>query len=200
MIAETVAVFGVFLGDIAKAVATDKIKEWLKTDHARRGKLDAFDLYQSLERLPLILGEFIKSLNALAEYVENKKEIVGGSETMARMADLHSSFKAVLEQIRIIEFDRADLGMPLEIHKPELIRTITQVGLDRSRPLPVGDPLDMLFDTDLYRKQFGEFVAQTGSELRDRAKAASVSAVQIQKAAEEYRKFLAAQFPFKESF
>ena len=108
----------------------------------------------------------------------------------------------MLSELRTIDsIIKWSLTPALSIHRPEIVQAITKVTFDRSQPLRTGqDPVSDTMESDQWKREFAEVVAESVPKLRARLTVALENQRQIRTTIEEFRQLLAKEFAFKESF
>jgi hypothetical protein len=100
--------------------------------------------------------------------------------------------QAVGESLRALAWKIEDLSPQLEIHVPDVVKSLRRYAFDRSQPLPHAalirwDDLDSLAQRPL-------------DELEAILEKAKANQQQMTYAVEEFRRFLSEEYPFRESF
>lgn len=204
MIAEVLSLssIGGFLAEILKAFLSDQVKEWAKPPGPEvKGKRAAFELYQALERLDFQMQGFIEGLEAVLAAAAAPDDADKEWRYYATCKELHDALREVLVELRGIDhIIRYSLTPALSIHRPEIIAAIAKVTFDRSQPLSVDDPVADTMESEQWKREFSEVLAESVSKLTARLGVARQNHRQIRATIDDFRQLLAREFSFKESF
>jgi hypothetical protein len=168
----------------------DAVKDRLKGEPpVARGRRLAFELFQQLGYVEAASNEYVTALGALVA-------VMSGSPTLEEQENakttLTDAMQGVGESLRALAWKVEDLNPQLEIHVPDVVKSLRRFVFDRSQPSPQSarirwDDLDSLAQRPL-------------AELEAILEKAKTNQQQMAFAVEEFRKFLSEEYPFRESF
>ena len=168
----------------------DTVKERLKRDSpADRGRRLAFELFEQLGHVKWASNDYVDALGTLIQ-------LMSGSPTLAEQENakrkLTDAMQGVGESLRVLTWKLNDLSPQLNIHVPDVVKSLDFYVYDRSQPLP-GAPMIRWDDLD-------SLAQRPLDELQAIHQKASTNHRQMVAAVEEFRKFLSEEYPFRESF
>lgn len=168
----------------------DTVKERLKRDSpADRGRRLAFELFEQLGYVKWTSNDYVAALGALIDVMSGLPTLEEQENAKRKLTD---AMQSVGESLRMLAWKIEDLSPQLEIHVPDVVKSLRRYAYDRSQPLP-GAPMIRWDDLDsLVQRPLDELQA-----IHEKAKS---NQRQMVAAVEEFRKFLAEQYPFRESF
>lgn len=190
-------VVALFLWEFIKPILSDTMKDKLKerlssTDPSKKAKITAFRLYEALGELRDKTEQYVKTFREVIQSLEEEKpekiihrrrvEFVEVSEDLRKeLAYLAEVMKNIYPQ--------------LEIHNPEIVANIKEFHLSRDG---IADEFaDMLEHYDNLGKQMEEYSEERLVRLFRKSE---INLELVRKATDDFREFLAREFPFKDSF
>jgi hypothetical protein len=168
----------------------DAVKDRLKGEPpVARGRRLAFELFEQLGYLKSTSNDYVTALGTLVA-------VMSGSPTLEEQEDaktkLTEAMQGVGESLRALAWKIEDLSPQLQIHVPDVVKSLRRYALDRSQPLPQ-KALVRWNDLD-------SLVQRPLDELKAILEKATTNQQQMELAVEEFRKFLSEEYPFRESF
>ena len=180
-----------FLGDFLGPILAKAARDQFRASSSGVAREKAFALYEHLEYVVETTRQFVAALEAFVR-------TMAGSPTLQEQQDAK---EAVIEAanclngvIYMTPHWLKELNPQLNIHRPEVVSRILRYTIDRAETLQsTHRKLHYIFDLD-------GFAQRDGQDLRELLEHAKQNETVVVGAIEDFRSFLAREFPFKDSF
>jgi hypothetical protein len=168
----------------------DAVKDRLKKDPPMvRGRRLAFELFELLGWVQSTSASYIDALEGLVAVMSGAPTL---TEQESAKAKLNQAMQSVGESLVQLTRKLEELSPQLEIHVPDVVRSLRRYVFDRSQPLPTSASIRWDDLDDLVQRPLDELAAIVETARSNQRQMAAST--------EEFRKFVAEQIPFRDSF
>jgi hypothetical protein len=175
-----------FLGSLLRDTVKDRLK---KDPPVVRGRRMAFELFERLGYVKRASDDYLAALGALVR-------VMSGSPTLEEQektkANLNKAMSDMAGSLQLLTWTIDELSPQLDIHVPDVVKGLNRYAIDRSQPLPDAPPIRW--------DDLDSLVQRPLDELQAILEKATANQRQMAVTVEEFRKFLAQEYPFRESF
>jgi hypothetical protein len=199
-----------FLSNVLSDIAKTRFKPEGSVEVARRR---AFALYETLGRIKSESDFFVSELQMYSQSIEEKEygqalvvnELINPESSDLRAKSILKSAKRLMKLLDKLADDLDLINPQLEIHQPLLMNQIGVTRIARAEVIGIlkyRSPLHERYINSLYLKDSSIKSPRSENKkfLKRLVAQAKRNRILIRKAIDEYRNFLAKEFPFKESF